>query len=460
MYPLATAAHASFSTAMPEPPYTHAPSTALLPFDLSDLAAQVSKDDARFNDAKDLSRRMQVSYNLAKEAVEQGLPAAVGEERMQALQALLQDPLLEANRNQRPGYLNHRVEDYVRLKAYRHFLATGSLWTLPADEPVTDEEYLAGACMGLSQDLSRYALGRATVRDTSSVTAAKDLVAEIMDFLVQLDFRNGPLRRKYDGVKYALQALERFLYELAVTEASGPAEPASKKARPSPTETPLHLAEIKGRMDHRDELREKLIKKCRDGQKAAKQAIYALHRGDATRATALMEVCEACIVELYPTVEEEPPLRGGSFGNMVEEYVEAKLFAAWLETSEGSETAAGKMLVPADFTVIALKPDEYLGGLCDLTGEIGRYAVQRGTERDLDGVRLCLQSNQRILSAIQSMPVFPSSIGKKMDQNRRSIEKLERMLYELSLSAAAGGRPVTSEVESGDHTEERAKDGE
>jgi predicted translin family RNA/ssDNA-binding protein len=440
---------------MPEPPYTHAPSTVLPPFDLSDLAARVAKDDERFNDAKDLSRRLQVSYNQAKEAVEQGLPLAVGDERMAALQTLLQDTLIEATRSPRPGYLNHRVEDYVRLQAYRHFLATGQLWTLPAESVVTDEEYLAGACMGLSQDLSRYALGRATVRDHTSIRTAKELVAQVMDFLVQLDFRNGPLRRKYDGVKYALQALERFLYELAVTEerssASSIEPPASKKARPSPTETPRHLAEIKERMDHRDELREKLIKKCRDGQKAAKQAIYALHRGDRTRATALMEQCEACIVELSPTVEEEPPLRGGAFGNMVEEYVEAKLFATWLEASEGSETAAGKMLVPADFTVIALKPEEYLGGVCDLTGEIGRYAVQRGTERDLDGVRLCLQSNQRILSAIQSMPVFPSSIGKKMDTLRRSIEKLERMLYELSLSAAAGGRPVTSEVASGDH---------
>ena len=35
-----------------------------------------------------------------------------------------------------------------------------------------------------------------------------------------------------------------------------------------------------------------------------------------------------------------------------------------------------------------------------------------------------------------------------MDQLRRSIEKLERILYELSLSEAAGGRPVQSELES------------
>ena len=35
---------------------------------------------------------------------------------------------------------------------------------------------------------------------------------------------------------------------------------------------------------------------------------------------------------------------------------------------------------------------------------------------------------------------------KKMDAVRRSVEKLERMLYELSLSAAVGGRNVQSHV--------------
>ena len=81
------------------------------------------------------------------------------------------------------------------------------------------------------------------------------------------------------------------------------------------------------------------------------------------------------------------------------------------------------------------------------TGEIGRYAVQRGTARDVVSVRLCLHSNSTILREIQGIPVFPSGVGKKMDTLRRSIEKLERILYELSLSEAAGGRPVQSEVQ-------------
>jgi hypothetical protein len=37
--------------------------------------------------------------------------------------------------------------------------------------------------------------------------------------LIKFDFKNGPLRQKYDGVKYAVKKLENILYELVVTGA-------------------------------------------------------------------------------------------------------------------------------------------------------------------------------------------------------------------------------------------------
>jgi predicted translin family RNA/ssDNA-binding protein len=453
-YLFSTATTGGLLPDMPEPFYTHGTLSTSPTLDLSDLEARIVSEEERRHACSDLSRKLQVAYNAAKEAIDFNFPQELQMDRLEMFETLLKDPLVEKTRQHRPGHLSHRLEDYTRIRAMVHFLQTGELWHMSTDSVVTDEEYLAGACMGLAQDLQRYGLGRATIRDVKSVTAAKDLVQHILDFLVQIDFRNGPLRRKYDGVKYALQGLERLLYELAVTDGtSPPSEPAAKKTKTgNPKETtPVELIAIKERMDHRDELREKLIKKCRDGQKAAKQAIFALHRGDRERAESLLGECEGCIRALIPTIEEEPPLRSGSFANMLEEYVEAKLFLIWLEPpSPEHEGAAGKILSPVDFQVTTLLPDEYLGGLCDLTGEIGRYAVQRGTQRDVDGVRLCLHSNQRILSAIQSLTVFPAGIGKKMDQLRRSVEKLERILYELSLSEAAGGRPVQTEVES-DH---------
>ena len=133
----------------------------------------------------------------------------------------------------------------------------------------------------------------------------------------------------------------------------------------------------------------------------------------------------------------------GSFANVLEEYAEAKLFYAWLfgknscDSTSDDNKSFGDILLPHEFP-IELTPEEYLGGLCDLTGEIGRFAVHKGTQRDSESVKLSLHSTACILNAIESMERIPSGINKKMDQLRRSVEKLERMLYEMSLSAYTG----------------------
>jgi predicted translin family RNA/ssDNA-binding protein len=160
------------------------------------------------------------------------------------------------------------------------------------------------------------------------------------------------------------------------------------------------------------------------------------------------------IIELLPTIEEDPELRhAGSFTNVLEEYVEAKLFQTWLlgnkdssieHTGESPESPSGSLLKLSEFELIPLEPDEYLGGLCDLTGEVGRYAVQRGTLRDSKGVQFCLSTNLSILFAMESLKRFPGQIGKKMGALRNSVEKLEKMLYELSLVEATGRNYVAA----------------
>lgn len=414
--------------------------------DLSEIVSDVSMNEKRRQDAYDFSRKIQSVLVRTQDAIwdssadEKGL--------LSSLEVLMSDSRMQnQGRLMREANLSMRMEDYLRLKAFHHFLETCRL--LPPPLEATDEEYLAGACMGLAADLARYGLGRATVRDSSSVEAAAQLVSDIMDFLLELDFRNGPLRRKYDGTKWSLRALETLLYELTITstEQGGETEnyPNPKKRK---EESPLlpneALLGIKVRMEHRDELREKLIKMCRDGQKAAKQAIFALHRGDVDKANHLIAQCETLIQKnLFPIVEQEPNLRPGSFSSVLEEYAEAKLFATWLGTDSTRPT--GHLLSVSGFCV-ELEPEEYIGGLCDLTGEVGRFAVQRGTVRDVESVQLSLRTNHVILSALQTMESWPAGTGKKLDPVRHSVEKLERMLYEMSLSEAAGGRKMKSDV--------------
>jgi predicted translin family RNA/ssDNA-binding protein len=446
--------------------------------DLSELGSKINEADKNRRDAFDISREIQVKLIQAKTEMENN--SEIATETMDATMKSIQEMLTKVDdthsntaevppRTPRVANMSNRYEDYCRLLAFQQFLKVGG-WLSPEacfSFGATDEEYLAGACMGVCRDLERYALGRATARDVASVQAARNLVNEILDYLMQFDFRNGPLRRKYDGTKYALKTLETLLYELSVTGATldghgsgeGTEEEPQAKKQKIDTGKPQELLDaIRSRMEHRDEMREKLIKKCRDSQKAAKQAIYALHREDFHKAAKLIQQCEDSIQnDLFPIVNEEPPLRSGSFANVLEEYAEAKLFQVWLLGSQASDKdddkPKGSLMQLEDFAV-PLDSEEYLGGLCDLTGEIGRYAVQRGTARDYDGVRQCLEANSAISLAISTLERAPGGINKKMDQLRRSVEKIERMTYEMSLSKAAGMNISTEVTENAEKDED------
>ena len=126
--------------------------------------------------------------------------------------------------------------------------------------------------------------------------------------MIEFDFRNGPLRRKYDGLKYAVKKIEEILYELSLSdhkedESTDNNNESSKKrkleesgssdstaATTTTTTTPttinfdlidsLDIDRIRIRYETNDKLREDVIKLSRDVQKFSKQAIFSVHRNN------------------------------------------------------------------------------------------------------------------------------------------------------------------------------------
>jgi len=511
--------------------------------DLSTLSTSIVESESQRQKSFDIASQLKVALAKARRACLQQYtepatttttptPFQSNDDNLSSLVT----QAMQIDRTRQPPSLFYAVQDHIRLQAYRHFLTLshasspptndgattdktttkrshttsttdGFLFLLSPSSPLLqfpisdtnntetdtatnhnpshahDEDYLMGI-MGLTQDLSRFAIAAGTNRDAQSVNHARNLVREVLEYLMKFDFRNGMLRRKYDGVKYALKTCETVLYELSVTgccvegggadDTGGVAgEQPQKRLKtnplgddpmvPAPTPSTTEgirdeLETIRKRIEHRDDVRETLIKRCRDAQKKAKQAIYSLHRGDTKRADALLSECEQITKEdLIPIVEKERSLRlGSSLGGVLEEYAEAKLFRAWIlgmddDTNDAQIEGVPKctLLQPHHLTAkLPLSTEEYLGGLCDLTGEVGRYAVQRGTVRDSTGVRLCLTTNRAILYSLEMLERLPSmgGIGKKMDPLRHSVEKLERMCYELSLVEATGRSIVVDSV--------------
>ena len=52
-----------------------------------------------------------------------------------------------------------------------------------------------------------------------SISVCLRLVRELNGKMLEFDFRNGPLRRKYDGLKYAVKAIEDIYFELSLQDA-------------------------------------------------------------------------------------------------------------------------------------------------------------------------------------------------------------------------------------------------
>ena len=124
----------------------------------------------------------------------------------------------------------------------------------------------------------------------------------------------------------------------------------------------------------------------------------------------------------------------------LEEFAEAVLFLIWREEGRlavreevgegGEEVKEGGMEVT---------PIEYIGGLVDLTGEVGRFAVARATGREVAAVEGCLETVMYVAGELVRS-TLPGKVNKKMEGLRTNQKKLETLRYELALIQAGKGR--------------------
>lgn len=132
---------------------------------------------------------------------------------------------------------------------------------------------------------------------------ARRLLEQLNGKMLEFDFRNGPLRRKYDGLKYALKLVEDIVFEASLvnTTEEQAVQQDAKRQRLMETEM-LPIADfdaIKSRLDKIDALREDVIKKSRDVQKLSKQAIFSMHRGQESDAGAKLNTCKELAVAIF-----------------------------------------------------------------------------------------------------------------------------------------------------------------
>ena len=101
----------------------------------------------------------------------------------------------------------------------------------------------------------------------------------------------------------------------------------------------------------------------------SKRIIFALHRGDVDKVKSKFIEIENIIQKLEKKFSLARIQVEGAYKAAVEEYVEAKMFYYFL---------TGKKI--DKIKNINLSYESYLGGICDLTGELVRLAINKASQ--------------------------------------------------------------------------------
>jgi translin len=169
-----------------------------------------------------------------------------------------------------------------------------------------------------------------------------------------------------------------------------------------------------------DSQRELLIINSRTVLKDSKAAIYSIHRNELKEAKEYIDSSEKTIIQLMSIVQKYPHLRQ-TIDNALEEYCEACVFYGFV----------AKKVIPSN-KELKLDPITYLGGLSDLTGELGRRAVLSAIKKNKTEVSIIRDLIDEIYGAFIKFDLRNGELRKKADAIKWNLNKVEELLYDLN----------------------------
>ena len=169
-------------------------------------------------------------------------------------------------------------------------------------------------------------------------------------------------------------------------------------------------------------IREVVIRETREALQQSKLAIFAVHRNDDHGAKKLVEEAGKQLEKLQKKPKDQSRfLNDGNLLAALEEFGEA-----WLVV----EFARGKKLAFPKHPKLA--PEQQVGALADFTGELGRRAVLKATERKLKDVEKIYKTVTDVVRHLAEADLTGQA-RQKADEAKRNLKRIEEIRYELSL---------------------------
>lgn len=186
------------------------------------------------------------------------------------------------------------------------------------------------------------------------------------------------------------------------------------------TKTADEFGELKREIESSDAKREELIAKSREVVKQSKKTIYALQRGDTKTASATLAEIKREVAKLKPFSNEAA--FSGTIKPAIQEYVEAACFNEFVLT--------GKMLPRKAIEVSA---EHYIAGLCDLSGEIVRKAVNAAINDEIKTVVAAKKFIENLYYGLLQFDLRNGELRRKFDGLKYDLKKMEDVLLSLKL---------------------------
>lgn len=181
------------------------------------------------------------------------------------------------------------------------------------------------------------------------------------------------------------------------------------------------LAQLKADYKKQEIERRQIITLSNDVLFHSKKAIFALHRNEVKIADTKLKEMEDILLQLEKKFSISRIEKEGAYRAAIEEYVEAKLLACVIKKEKIDRIKKLK-----------LDNDAYLGGICDLLGEMVRLATNEAAAGNFGQVEVIKKLANDIMDQLIDFDMT-GYLRTKYDQARGHLRKLEQMAYEIKL---------------------------
>lgn len=176
---------------------------------------------------------------------------------------------------------------------------------------------------------------------------------------------------------------------------------------------------IREEMHEIDNKREEVIQTSREVINLSKQVIYAAQRNDMGEAAASIKKIREKVKKLRKVkIATDTNINAVAF----QEYVEAIAFYEFVKNKRIPTRAS-----------LGISAEDYLMGLCDLTGELVRKAIYDVIHKRFDEAERIKELVHDIYGEFLKLHLRNGELRKKADSIKWNLKKLEEVMYDISM---------------------------